>query len=61
MFKRNKILKAAGIAAGVAVVIVAMSPGNVGPLFALDAIRVTLAAKHEAQTASARQASEARP
>ena len=60
MFKSNKVLKAAGIAAGVAFVIVAMSPGNVGPLFALDAIRVTFAAKREAQTASARQASEAR-
>ena len=58
MFKGSKILKAAGIAAGVAVVIIAMSPGNVGPLFALDAIRVTLAAKHEAQTATAAQLEE---
>ena len=33
---------------------------HVGPLFALEAIRVTFAAKREAQTASARQASEAR-
>ena len=58
MFKGSKILKAAGIAAGVAVVIVAMSPGNVGPLFALDAIRVTFAAKREAEASTARQALE---
>ena len=58
MFKSNKVLKAAGIAAGVAVVIVAMSPGNVGPLFALEAIMVTFAAKREAESASARQAAE---
>ena len=31
---------------------------HVGPLFALDAIRVTLAAKHEAQTATAAQLEE---